>query len=222
MSNLIKEFVVSIITVGGIKGGTGKTTVATNLAIMRHLEGKDVLLIDGDEQASSTDFSSVRAEIKGATDYTSIQLTGGAIRTQGLMLAPKYNDIIIDAGGRDTSSQRAALVISDVILIPFNPRSFDIWTLGKVVKLVDECQSVNPKLKAMVFLNKADATGNDNSDAAEALREVPLFTFLDSQIGLRKAFANAASNGSSVVEQKPMDKKSVDEMKALYRHIYGV
>ena len=120
---------MSIITIGGIKGGAGKTTIATNLAIMRYLSGHDVLLIDGDDQGSATDFSSVRTEIKGSTGYTSIQLTGSSIRTQGLMLSPKYEDVIIDAGGRDTTSQRAALIISDVVLIPFNPRSFLIFGL---------------------------------------------------------------------------------------------
>lgn len=45
------------------------------------------------------------------------------------MLSPKYEDVIIDAGGRDTTSQRAALIISDVALIPFNPRSFLIFGL---------------------------------------------------------------------------------------------
>lgn len=189
---------------------------------MRHLSGHDVLLIDGDDQGSATDFSSVRTEIKGSTGYTSIQLTGSSIRTQGLMLSPKYEDVIIDAGGRDTTSQRAALIISDVVLIPFNPRSFDIWTLGKVVQLIDECKTVNQKLKVITFLNKADALGNDNVEATEALKEIELFTYLNTSIGLRKSFANAASDGCSVVEQKPLDKKAADEIKTLYRHIYDI
>lgn len=213
---------MSIITIGGIKGGTGKTTIATNFAIMRQLENHEVLLIDGDDQGSATDFSAVRSEVRGTTGYTAVRLTGSAIRDQGLMLAPKYTDTIIDVGGRDTSSQRAALIISDIALFPFNPRSFDIWTLGKVMHLIDECKTVNSKLKVMTFLNKADATGNDNSDAAEALKETGVLIYLDSSIGLRKAFANAASDGSSVIEQKPIDKKVVDEIKTLYRHIFNV
>lgn len=216
------EDVLSVITVGGIKGGVGKTTIATNFAIMNYLEGKEVLLIDGDDQGSATDFSSVRSEVKGSTGYTSIQLTGSNIRTQGLMLIPKYDEIIIDAGGRDTTSQRAALTISDIVLIPFNPRSFDIWTLGKVIKLIEECKSVNPKLKIITFLNKADSIGTDNLAAAEALKEVKLFDYINSPLGSRKAFANAASDGCSIVELKPIDKKAVEEIKTLYRHIYNV
>ena len=38
-----------IYTLGGIKGGTGKTTIATNLAIMLSRAGRDVLLVDADD-----------------------------------------------------------------------------------------------------------------------------------------------------------------------------
>ena len=68
-----------------------------------------------------------------------------------LDLAPQYDHVIIDTGGRDTTSQRAALSVSDVLLIPFAPRSFDIWTVNKVADLVEEMRSVNPKLKARRF-----------------------------------------------------------------------
>lgn len=43
-----------IITVGGIKGGSGKTTVATNLAVIRANDGRDVLLIDADDQETAS------------------------------------------------------------------------------------------------------------------------------------------------------------------------
>ena len=216
------ESVLSIITVAGIKGGSGKTTLSTNLAIMRQLDGKETLLIDGDEQGSSTDFSAVRADVRGDTGYTCIQLSGNAIRTQGLMISNKYDDVIIDAGGRDTTSQRAALIISHIALIPFNPRSLDIWTLGKVITLIEECKTVNPSLRVLTVLNKADGAGADNAEAAEILRDVKDFIYIDSPIGLRKVFANAASNGCSVVEQKPYDTKAIKEIKNLYGHIYDV
>ena len=51
-----------IIVIGGIKGGSGKTTVATNLAVLRSSKSKDVLLIDADDQETSTDFTILRNE----------------------------------------------------------------------------------------------------------------------------------------------------------------
>jgi chromosome partitioning protein len=68
-----------IFTVGGIKGGTGKTTISTNLAVWLLKKGADVLLVDADEQESASDFTAWRDEThKGASGYTLVQLTGGS------------------------------------------------------------------------------------------------------------------------------------------------
>lgn len=51
-----------ILVCGGIKGGVGKTTLATNIAVMRAAEGKDVLLVDADDQGTASDFTAIRNE----------------------------------------------------------------------------------------------------------------------------------------------------------------
>src|SRR3954449_7325076 len=156
-----------IIVVGGIKGGSGKTTLATNLSILRAQADRDVLLVDADDQETATDFTQLRNEkLEGKAGYTSIKLTGPAVRSQVQRLAAKYDDIIIDTGGRDTTSQRAALTIADVLLVPFVPRSFDVWTLEKVAALITEMGAANPGLCAHAFLNRTDPRGQDNDEAA--------------------------------------------------------
>lgn len=210
-----------IIVVGGIKGGSGKTTLATNLAVMRSAEGHDVLLIDADDQETSTDFTIIRNERRpDGAGYTSIKLTGPAVRTETLRLANKYEDIIIDTGGRDTTSQRAALTVADFLLVPFVPRSFDVWTLEKVSSLVSEMQAANPELQAYTFINRADPRGQDNDDAAEVLRETESLSFIETPLGARKAFSNAAAAGLAVTEIKPQDPKATEEMMMLYRYIF--
>ena len=210
-----------IIVVGGIKGGSGKTTLATNLAVIRSAEGHDVLLIDADDQETSTDFTIIRNERRpDGAGYTSIKLTGAAVRTQTLRLANKYEDIIIDTGGRDTTSQRAALTVADFLLVPFVPRSFDVWTLEKVSSLVSEMQAANPELRAYTFINRADPRGQDNDDAAEVLRETESLSFIETPLGARKAFSNAAAAGLAVTEIKPQDTKATEEMMILYRYIF--
>ncbi len=212
-----------IIVVGGIKGGSGKTTVATNLAVIRSTGGHDVLLIDADDQETSTDFTIIRNERRpDGAGYTSIKLTGPAVRTETLRLADKYEDIIIDTGGRDTTSQRAALTVADFLLVPFVPRSFDVWTLEKVSGLVSEMQAANPDLQALTFINRADPRGQDNDDAAVVLRETEMLSFVETPLGARKAFSNAAAAGLAVTEIKPQDPKATEEMMTLYRYIFAV
>lgn len=210
-----------IIVVGGIKGGSGKTTVSTNLAVMRANAGKDVLLVDADDQETASDFTALRNEmIEDGAGYTSIKLTGASVRTEIQKMAPKYDDVIIDTGGRDTTSQRAALSIANLMLIPFVPRSFDVWTLERVGQVVDEMRAANPELVALAFLNRADARGQDNDDAMEVLKDTNAISFIDTPLGMRKAYSNAAAHGLSVTELKPLDQKACDEVTKLYRYSF--
>ena len=209
-----------IFTIGGIKGGSGKTTLATNLTILLSSKGKDVLLVDADDQESATDFTAWREETtNGNIGYTAVKLTEDAVRIQVLKMASKYDHIVIDTGGRDTISQRAALTVSDVYLVPFNPRSMDVWTLRKVEKLVSEIRVAKPTLSCFIFINKADSSGVDNEEAAEFLRQSEILTFLDSSLGLRKAFSNAASSGLGVLELKPPNEKANQEFMTLYETV---
>jgi len=137
--------------VGNTKGGVGKTTIAVNAAIVRAAAGRDVLLIDGDEQQTAITFTELRSTQLGQPGYTAVSLYGGAIRTQVRLLAGKYDDIVIDVGGRDTGSLRAAMTVSHTFLIPVLPRSFDIWAVDQVAELVKETREVpNPELRACI------------------------------------------------------------------------
>ncbi len=210
-----------ILVAGGTKGGSGKTTIATTLAIMRAAAGRDVLLIDANDQETASDFTVLRNErLPGGAGYTSIKLTGSAVRTETQRLVSKYDDVIVDTGGRDTASQRAALTVAEVLLVPCLPRSFDIWTLEKVAQLVRDIRSVNPALQAYTFLNRADPAGPDNDEAVEVLREAAALAFLETPIGARKAFGKAAAQGLAVTELKPPDEKAIQEMQALFGAVF--
>lgn len=210
-----------ILVAGGIKGGSGKTTTAVNLAIMRASAGKDVLLVDADDQETSSDFTALRTEEHpDVPAYTCVKLTGPAVRREVQRLASRFDDVVIDTGGRDTSSQRAAMSVADVLLVPFVPRSFDLWSLEKAAALVEEMRTANPGLRAYCFLNRADPRGPDNAEAAEILRETDTVAFLDTPLGARKAFANAAAQGLAVTELRPQDPKAVAELTSLYCSVF--
>ena len=94
--------------------------------------------------------------------------------------------------------------------------------MDKVGQLVQEIQAVNPNLKAYTFINRADPRGQDNNEAAEVLKETEALIFLDSPIGSRKAFGNAASTGLSVTELTPKDTKAHNEITTLYQYVFNV
>jgi chromosome partitioning protein len=209
-----------ILVVGHVKGGVGKTTLALNLTIARAAEGHDVLLVDGDEQGTALLFTDLRTTALGAPGYTAVRLQGPALRTQVRQLATKYDDILIDVGGRDTGSLRAALTVAQTLLIPVQPRSFDIWAVDQMMALVTEARAVNPEVRALAVLNAADAQGRDNQDAVEALQDIAGLAILPVTIGRRKAFPNAAAQGRAVIETTPRDAKAVAELDALRQALY--
>ena len=212
-----------IITVGNTKGGVGKTTIAVNLAIARALAGRDVWLIDGDRQGTAQTAISIRAEAGHTPGIACATYPDGpTLRAQVQQQAAKFDDVVIDAGGRDSTALRAALVLSDVLLVPFQPRSYDVWALNDIAALVDEARSVRDGLRCFAVLNCADPGehSTDNADAAAAVAEVSQFEYLPTPIRRRKSFANAAGAGQSVLEIKPQDAKASAEINALISALF--
>lgn len=209
-----------IIVFGGIKGGIGKTTIAINFAVMLSQNGQDVLLIDADDQSSSTAITAWREETyKNGAGYALARLTGKTLATQVQRHAEKYDHVVIDVGGRDTSSQRGALVVADIYMVPFPPKSLDVDTLDQVETLVNLAKAVNPDLRAVSFLNKAYPRNRDNDAAADLLRDSAEIDYLDTRICDRKAVSDAISEGRGVIEYRPRNPKAIAEITALYEAV---
>lgn len=212
-----------IVTIGNTKGGVGKTTVAINLAIARAMDDKDVWLIDADRQATAQTAIGIRAEsnitpMVSCSSYSEGKILHSQLRQQ----KDKYDDVIIDAGGRDSSSLRASLVLSDILLIPVQPKSFDIWALDDLWEIVEEAKIINQNLKCFSFLNFSEANKSsiDNLEACKTIEEFEGIVFLDAPLVRRKAFSNASSQGLCVFELRPKDTRANEELKKLYGRIF--
>lgn len=144
-----------IILIGGEKGGTGKTTLATNLAAMRALKGRDVLLIDTDPQGSANYWAQSRDDEKVTPRVACVQKFGKGLPAEVNDLKRRYQDIIIDAGGRDSVELRSALVVTQKVYIPIQPSQFDIWTLNQMDELVETAKGFNPELQAKVIISRS-------------------------------------------------------------------
>ena len=214
-----------IITIGNTKGGVGKTTLAVQIAISRALAGNDVWLIDGDRQGTAAAAIAARAQAGQFPGIACAQYAEGpALRSQVQQQRGKWQDIIIDAGGRDSTALRAALVLSDVLLVPFAPRSYDVWALDDMASLIDEARSVRDGLRCFAILNQADPgdKSSDNADAAAAVENVPQFEYLPFPIRRRKAFSNAGGGGLAVSELRVRDSKASAEIETLVSSLFNI
>ena len=212
-----------ILLVGGEKGGTGKTTIAVNLAAMRAHKGRDVLLVDTDPQGSASYWTQVRDEGSVTPRVASIQKFGKGVQQELQDLSKRYQDIIIDAGGRDSVELRAALVVANLALVPIQASQFDLWTLDRMDSLVAQARGFNEKLKSIVLIARGptNPTMTDPSDAAELVADFEHLALAKTMIRDRVSYRRSASAGMGVVEYQPADPKAAAEMEALYAEVYG-
>ncbi|WP_458774006.1 AAA family ATPase [Desulforhopalus sp. 52FAK] len=215
---------MAIVLIGGEKGGTGKTTLATNLAAILAQNGKDVLLLDTDRQGTASFWAAVREEAEVEPRIASVQKFGKGLPTQVQDLATRYDEVIIDAGGRDSMELRYALGVCDRAYVPVQPFQFDIWTIRQMDELVSMAKGFNPGLKASIVLNRVSTNPSVRED--KETRE-----FFDGEgfehlsiaepiLHERIAFRKSARDGLSVTEWKA-DRKASSEMDQLFKEIYS-
>lgn len=213
-----------IVLIGGEKGGTGKTTLATNLAAKRALAGRDVLLIDTDAQGSANYWAQSRDESEAKPRRVAcVQKFGKGLQVEVQDLARRYQDILIDAGGRDSVELRASLVAADKAYIPIQPSQFDIWTLDRMDELVSSAQGFNPNLRAWVVISRVSTNPSvhESRDAQEILADFSHLELSGVAIRDRIAYRKAARDGFCVDELKPKDPKASEEIEALYREVFS-
>ena len=212
-----------IVLVGGEKGGTGKTTLSTNLAALRAASGVDVLLVDTDRQGSASFWGATRDEAPGLAAVPCVQVFGKGVARQVGDLAGRYHDLVVDAGGRDSVELRSAMVVADRLFVPVQASQFDVWTLEQMDALVEQVQAINPSLRASVVFNRA-STHPRVREAEEAEALVAEFEHLDLAgvtVRDRIAYRRAAAEGRGVGEVAEPDAKAVAEMAAWYRAAFG-
>jgi chromosome partitioning protein len=221
-----------IILIGGEKGGTGKTTIATNLAAMRAIEiGSDnLLLADADKQQTATLWCSTRNLSENVkTKITSVQKTGD-ISQDIESLNKKYSDVIIDAGGYDSFELRSGMLVADLLISPFRAGQFDIWTMSKMNEHIKRAKLLNPKLKVLILLSQASfqpqLKKNEIKDMLDYLEEFPDLILMDTVLVTRQAYRKSAILGQSVLEllhdktSGVVDKNAESELKQLYAEIF--
>ncbi len=203
-----------IITIGGQKGGSGKSCLAQNLAVALQRAGEQVMLIDADPQQTSADWSEQRHE-NGKVEPIDCQAMTGDISKTALALASTGRTLIIDCGGRDTKELRSALVIADIALVPTRPKRRDLKTLDYVSDLVEKSRLVNPDLIARVVVSQAPSLPSQVQRILDSKAVADQFGLpaLDPVIFSRNVYDDAEEAGLSVFEAS--DDKAIVEIEAI-------
>jgi chromosome partitioning protein len=213
--------VILILMVGGEKGGVGKTTLATHMAVARRAAGQTVVLVDADSQGTSSTWSDARKE-KDVPQLPCVSLRGGKVHVELRELARHYEDVVLDTGGADSQEFRSAMLAAHTLLMPLRPGSFDFWTLMKMQEVVSMADTYNDGLKAVICLSQVPPTAKDRArkEAAEVLAEMPRFSLMDTMIVFRAAFNHCSGEGLAVSEMANRDTKACTEISFLHRELF--
>ena len=214
-----------IIVIGGTKGGTGKSTLITNLAAIDVNNGKECLIVDADRQGSSSTWTTVREEDAELKRISSVQKFGVSLTKELRVLAGKFENIYVDAGGFDSEELRASLLAADRLYIPIRPAQFDLWSMPRITAIVNQSLMYNESLKFYFVINGAHTNPavKDVEDVKEASIAIPEVVYCNSIVRYRRAFSKAPVSGMAVTELKGADRdqKAVDEITSFYKEIFN-
>jgi chromosome partitioning protein len=208
-----------VILVGNLKGGTGKSTLAFNLAVWSAYQIRRTLLVDADPQHTTSDFVAVRKEEGHQPMIYSLVAEERRLGEELSHIEHIFETVIVDIAAGDREAFRAALRAADRLLLPLLPGQADVWALHNVMELVDEARQRDPELKVLAVINKADTNPQirETQETEAAVRQLGL-QLAPVLIRNRVTYRRSLTEGLGVMEWEPKG-KGAEEVDTLARAV---
>lgn len=185
-----------ILTLAQQKGGSGKTTIATHLAVAMMRAGKSVALLDVDPQGSLGVWFETREKYLGEDNVglTFRTASGWGARREGRGLARDHDLVVVDTPPKSDLEARPAIAIADLVVVPIQPTPVDLWATDPTLELVGK-----ENAEAILVINRALKRATLTGEMATAIDALG-HRVAENSLGNRVAFAASMGQGRTVSE----------------------
>lgn len=204
-----------ILAVINEKGGTGKSTVATNLATALHREGRRVALLDCDPQGTARDWRDASPE---GADLPPVLGVDRAQMLASSLAGVNADVVIIDSPAKAEAMAAAIVRVAHAALLVIQPSGADLWASAAAVKLIQAKRDVGGNIAAAFLVNRTSGTTKlSKLVKAGEWNEYEEIDQLDATLGNRAAYAQALTDGVCVLDLN--DKKAKEELLAVINEL---
>lgn len=215
------EQLAQIVGIIQVKGGVGRSTIATNLAAVFSIK-QPTALIDCDlPQGTSASWYAVRkaelppANLTLATARDYRQLVGLAEE-----LSRQHRFLIIDAPPRIAEMTRAIIAMSTLSLVPLGASAAEIWSTADLLETIAAARQYRPDIDTRIVWNRFRGNTREAVEMSVAARKELGLKELTTRLGYRVAYSEALARGLSVDEW--LDRTAHTEILALAAEVQGI
>lgn len=207
-----------ITVIANLKGGSGKSTVAFNLAIWLKTRGEDVVAYDLDPQKTLNDVAFVRQEDGISPELEVNVITDGNVAQR---LSNHSGHVLVDVGAANMDAMKEAISVADRVIVPVQPSQPDVWATQRFLKIIKDACSAGQAPELLAFINRADThhAVKESDEAEEALMMLEKFRVISERLCQRTNFRRTLSEGLSIFELSGKS-KSAEEFERFAHALY--
>ena len=207
-----------IIGIIQVKGGVGRSTIATNLAA--HLASEaPTALVDCDlPQGTSASWYALRRQAASVAGLT--LATAGSHRELVELcgkLVAGHRYLVIDAPPRLSEMTRAIIVMSRLCLIPLGASAAEVWSTADLMKTIAEAKQFRPTVDARLIWTRFRSYTREAQELSTAVGKELGLPELATKIGYRVSYSEALARGLTVREWP--DRAAREEMARLVAEV---